>query len=86
MTDLYLHFASQADMINILSAMGMTYKDDDGTEHLVSGSHDYAAWEVGEIQGTEGWHLNLRMINPSFDVSALEAYKVFPRQPRVVWA
>jgi hypothetical protein len=54
-------------------------------EQLSQGGHQWALWEVGEINGVEGWHVNLRIIDDTLDVSALEPYCVTPRNPRVVW-
>jgi hypothetical protein len=57
-----------------------------GVEHVSQGSHQYALWEVGEIIGVDGWHINLRIIDVNFDVSGLEAYVVEPQNPVCVWA
>lgn len=73
-------------MLDALRPLGMTYTNDDGQEHASQGSHQYAAWVVGEIPGYEGWHLNLRVIDPDFDVAALEQWRVTPAAPRCVWA
>jgi len=45
-----------------------------------------ALWEVGEIVGVEGYHVNVRLVNEYFDVSSLEQYVVTPRNPKTVWA
>jgi hypothetical protein len=55
-------------------------------ERISQGGHEYALWEVGEIVGVEGYHVNVRLVNESFDVSSLEQYVVHPTNPRVVWA
>jgi hypothetical protein len=55
-------------------------------ERISQGGHDFALWEVGEIEGVEGWHINVRLVNEEFDVSGLEQYRVEPTKPRVVWA
>ena len=55
-------------------------------EKVSQGGHQYAAHEVGELPDTTGWHLNLRVVDPEFDVSSLEQYAVSPRNPRCVWA
>ena len=86
MCDLYYKFSDQPTALVALSAVGMTYTDDEGIEHASQGGHDYAMWEVGEIEGVEGWHVNVRLVNESFDVSSLEQYVVHPTNPRVVWA
>jgi hypothetical protein len=55
-------------------------------EKISQGSHQFALWEVGEIIGVDGWHINLRIIDVNFDVSGLEAYAVEPKHPVCVWA
>jgi hypothetical protein len=59
---------------------------DTANEQVSQGGHQYAAHEVGLIDGVEGWHYNLRVVDPEFDVSSLEQYQVFPRNPRCVFA
>ena len=86
MTDYYLKFTDQSEMLSILEPLGMTYTDEEGQQHVSQGGHKYAAWEVGAIEGKEGWHLNVRVVNPEMDVSALEPYMVTPQHPVCVWA
>jgi hypothetical protein len=86
MIDLYLKFPDQTTAIEALSANGMTYTDDEGIEHPSQGGHDFALWEVGTIEGIEGWHINVRLINVEFDVSGLEQYEVEPQKPVCIWA
>ena len=95
MKDYYIRFPDQATMLEVLRQLGMTYSTDiaddawegeDSVEHISQGGHQYAAWEVGEIEGAEGWHYNLRVVDPEFDVSSLEQYAVNPKHPRCVWA
>ena len=86
MLDLYLRFADQAEMLTILQPLGITYTDDEGSEQVSQGSHQYAACEVGQINGIDGYHLNVRQIDPEFDLSSLEEFRVAPTNPRCVWA
>jgi len=86
MIDIFYKFPDQPTALEALSDAGITYTDDDGVEHPSQGGHDYALWEVGEIESIEGWHINVRLINVDFDVSGLEQYVVHPTNPRVVWA
>jgi hypothetical protein len=86
MNDLYLRFPDQPTALEVLLPLGMTYTDDKEVEHVSQGSHQFALWEVGEIIGVDGWHINLRIIDVNFDVSGLEAYKVEPQNPVCVWA
>ena len=58
----------------------------ENVEKVSQGGHQYAAHEVGLIDGVEGWHLNLRVVDPEFDVSSLEQYAVSPRNPKCTWA
>jgi hypothetical protein len=64
----------------------MTYTDEEGNEHASQGSHQFAAWVVGEIPGIDGYHMNIRVIDESFDVSALAEWAVQPQNPVCVWA
>ena len=86
MNDLYLKFPTPAAMLAALQPLGMTYTDDEGNEHASQGSHQFALWEVGEIEGCEGWHANVRVIDPAFDVSSLDQFAVSPTAPRCIWA
>lgn len=85
-SDHYLRFDTEAAALEALNPLGMTYTDDEGTEHASQGSHSFALWVLGEIPGVEGWHVNLRVIDPEFDVSSLEPFVVHPTSPRCVWA
>ena len=60
--------------------------NDDCYNKVSTSSNAHAAWEVGEIPGVHGYHLNIRVISADFDYAALEPYIVIPRNPRVVWA
>ena len=86
MTDHFLKFHDRETMLEALAPLGMTYTDDEGEERASQGSHQFALWEVGEIPGTDGWHVNLRVIDPEFDVTSLEPFVVHPTSPRCVWA
>jgi hypothetical protein len=81
MTDHFLKFPDQPAALAAFAALGMTHDD-----QLSQGSHQFALHEVGEIPGLEGWHINLRVIDPALDVSSLEPFAVFPTSPRCVWA
>ena len=86
MIDYFYKFADQSAMLAALQPLGMTYTDDEGNEQVSQGSHQYAAWEVGQIEGVDGYHLNVRQIDPAFDLSSLVDNEVKPTQPRCVWA
>ena len=86
MIDLYLRFADQAEMLSVLEPLGMTYTDDEGVVKVNQGGHQYALWEVGEILGYTGWHVNIRQIDMELDLSALEPFRVYPPYPVCVWA
>lgn len=85
-SDYFYKFTDEQTMLDALRPLGMTYTDDEGNTHLSQGGHDWALWPVGEINGVNGFHINLRVINPELDVSALEPYMVSPKNPRCVWA
>lgn len=84
--DLFLRFPSSSDAVASFRAVGMTWIDDEGSERLAQVSHQHALWEVGEITGKDGWHVNLRVLDPEMDLSALEPYRVYPANPVCVWA
>lgn len=87
MTDFYLCFNTRNQAIMHLKPLGMTYIDDEGAEQIRQASHEYALWEVGEIQSNPNmWHVNIRIIDDSFDASSLEQWKVFPKRPVCAWA
>jgi hypothetical protein len=84
--DHYLRFPDQPAALAAFAALGMTYTDDDLVEHASQGSHQFALWVVGLIEGVEGFHVNLRVVDPDFDVSSLAEYEVSPRNPVCIWA
>ena len=88
MTDYFYKFPDQVTMLSALRPLGMTYmtEGDEPVEMVSQGGHQYATWTVGEIEGVEGFHLNVRVVDPEFDVSALDEYAVQPRNPKCVWA
>lgn len=86
MIDLYLRFADQAEMLSVLEPLGMTYTDDEGNVQVSQGGHQYALWEIGEILGYTGWHVNIRQIDMEMDLSSLDPYRVYPPYPVCVWA
>jgi hypothetical protein len=90
-SDHFLKFPTESAMLDALRPLGMTYTEptEDGAdlvEHASQGSHQFALHEVGEIPGLDGWHVNLRVIDPELDVSSLEPFAVHPRNPVNVWA
>jgi hypothetical protein len=91
MTDQFYKFPDQATMLSALRPLGMTYtteatEESEAVEMVSQGGHQYAAHEVGEINGIEGWHYNLRVVDPEFDVSSLAEFEVYPTNPRCIWA
>lgn len=86
MIDLFLKFTDQTEMFSVLEPLNMIYTNQNNEKFVLQSSHQYAAWEVGLINGKSGWHLNIRIIDSSFDYSTLEQYRVFPSQPACVWA
>jgi hypothetical protein len=86
MTDNYYKFLDEQAMLDALRPLGMTYTDDEGNTQVSQGSHQYAAWVVGTIANYEGYHLNVRQIDPDFDLSSLDMNEVHPADPRVIWA
>ena len=88
MTDYFYKFPDQVTMLSALRPLGMTYmtEGDEPAEMVSQGGHQYATWTVGEIEGVEGFHLNVRVVDPEFDVSSLAEFEVFPRNLRCVWA
>ena len=81
MIDLYYKFKDRQEMLDKLSPLGMVTDD-----AVCSGNHQYSAHEVGEIIGRVGWHLNIRLIDASFDLSAISSYAIKPVNPKCRWA
>lgn len=86
MQDHFYKFPDQSSMLTALEPLSMTYTDEDGVIHASQGGHQWALWTVGEINGIEGYHLNVRVVDPDFDISALAEFEVQPKNPRCVWA
>lgn len=86
MIDLFYKFPDQAVMLEALQPLGMVSANEEGLPVVSEGSHQYALWQVGEIAGLEGWHVNIRQIDMEMDLSSLDKYQVYPQQPVCVWA
>jgi hypothetical protein len=88
MTDLFLKFPDQPTALEVLRSLGMTYttEGEEPTEQISQGGHQWALWEVGILDGIDAFHVNLRLIDQSIDISSLEPYTVIPKNPRVIWA
>jgi hypothetical protein len=86
MTDKCFRFSDQNEMIDVLSPLGMIDENGDGEQIVVSNPPYYASWVLGEIVGYSGWHLNIRQIDPNFDLSAIDPYQVYPQDPVCKWA
>lgn len=86
MQDLYLVFETRQAALDALRPLGFTFLDDENLEHLSRGGRHHALWEVGDISGVNGWHVNVRIVDPAFDVSSLEPFRVYPASPSCVWA
>lgn len=84
MIDLRLRFPTRTDAIAAMP--DMTTTDESGEVRFIAGSHQYALDDIGEISGRDGYHINLRILDDSMDVSALAQYEVFPANPARVWA
>ena len=84
MIDYFLKFLDKQQALELMQSF--TYTDEEGNTGWIMGCHQWALWEVGEIPDTEGYHLNLRVIDQELDVSHLEQYSVTPANPVCVWA
>lgn len=82
MIDYYYKFTDHQQALEVMQVF--TYTDGEGT-HLSQGSHQWAIDNIGELTGSEGWHVNLRLIDKTIDISNLEPYIVTPNTPKVVW-
>lgn len=82
MQDFLLRFSDSEVMLTELGRLGMV--DDSGL--VVSATHQFAANNIGEIPGHDGWHVNIRVLDPNLDLTSLEPFRVFPVQPYCVWA
>jgi hypothetical protein len=86
MIDYHYKFLDEAQMLEVLTNNGMAYADDEENIIVSQGGHQYAAWVVGQINGVDGWHYNLRLVDLTFDLISLEPYLVYPQKPACVWA
>ncbi len=58
---------------------GMVATDETGEPMLIRFSHEWAIDVIGEIEGSPGWHINVRT---AMDVpSDFIPYEVFPESP-----
>ena len=56
---------------------------DEATANTVLEGNTYSAVDpIGPIEGTTGWHVNVRHTE---EVPELEQYRVFPATPHRVW-
>jgi hypothetical protein len=86
MIDYFYKFSDQQTMFDLLLPLNMAFTDEENNTRISQGNHQYAACEVGLIPGIDGWHLNVRLIDPTFDLSTLTPFQVTPQQPYCVWA
>jgi hypothetical protein len=90
--DYYLKFTDQQQALEVMQSFTydaeVTGEDGEVTteKQFSQGGHQWALWVVDSIEGVEGFHVNLRVIDPELDVSMLQEYAVTPRNPRCVWA
>ena len=84
--DYYLKFDDRQLMLAALEPLGMVYTPEEGEQQVIQGGHQWAAHEVGEIPSKSGWHYNLRVVDPEFDVSSLAEFEVYPQNAKCVWA
>lgn len=86
MIDYYYAFPDRMTMCSALEPLGMIYAMDDGPQ-IIQATHQYAAWEVGLIPPNEtAWHLNVRLVDDTFDLSSLQPYELVPKNPVCRWA
>lgn len=81
--DLFLRFDDRQHAYDV---MNQFVYDIDGEKILLPSTHQYSLYEVGHVLNTGGWHINLRVIDDTLDISYLEPYRVYPKSPRCVWA
>jgi hypothetical protein len=86
MKDLYYRFKDEQEMFDYLLMADMAFVDNEENIIAMSGNHQYASWVVGTIEGIDGYHYNLRLIDEDFGVSLLEPFIVVPVNPKCVWA
>lgn len=85
MKDFFYKFLDEQEMFILITPLGMTSIGEDGTVSLIEGNHMWAAWNIGILNGYDGWHLNVRQIDPDFDLLSLDSYQVYPSEPKVIW-
>ncbi len=59
----------------------------DELDEWIPASHGWALNVIGEIEGAEGWHMNLCLLDPDL-LPLIEAtgLRIYPASPAVVWA
>lgn len=86
MTDRFYRFDSEAVAKEAMLSCGLAYKDPHDNVVISAPLHRCAMYELGYILGVDGWHVNIRVLDASLDLSGLEEYRVYPSSPSYVWA
>lgn len=86
MKDLFLKFDNQEHMMQVFTSLNMVIESLSGEPCITQANHDYSVYEVGDIPGKSGWHVNMRILNLDWDYSVVVPYQVHPMQPYCVWA
>jgi hypothetical protein len=84
MRDYFLRFDSRDQAFAAIPYFTCTDMEENPEWIIANGQ--WALHEVGEIPGKEGWHINVRVVDPEMDTASLEPYAVNPKNPVCVWA
>ena len=86
--DLYLKFPNKETADSVLYTDEVpNYRNIDVIGFIYEGGQwDEEGNEIIAPTQVEGWHVNLRVVDPEFDVSSLEVFCIHPQQPVCIWA
>ena len=85
MTDYSLRFPDEASSFAVAQALDAVSVTEDGPR-LVRFTHRYALDVIGALEGRQGWHVNIRILDGSELPAELSQYIVTPEAPARVWA
>ncbi len=79
MSTRFFCFPDMETAFTLAAGAGMTTSDEQGEPRFIAYSHEWACDVVGEIEGSPGWHVNIR--TGSEIPAEMLPYEVFPATP-----
>lgn len=86
MINIYLKFTDRNEAIVFFDNLNMVYNDSIENIKLIEIPFICDLIEVKEIFGIDGWHVNLKVDESSFDLLLFDPFRVYPKTPICVWA